>query len=279
MKIINVSTGEDTPFSTISFPGGELNVKLTNPHVAVERVLIHADLHSPKDTMELILVTDALRRAGVEDIGLSMPYIPYARQDRICNPGESMSLKVFCDLINSQNYFNVFVADPHSEVAVALLNRCIVEEQAGCIVEMIQYGAMELDPKEILLVSPDAGADKKTQNVAKYVGFKDIIHASKIRDTTNGKITGTEVYCGDLGNQDLLIVDDICDGGYTFIELAKVLRTKTTGEIYLYITHGIFSKGLGVFDGLIDKVFCYKSFTDVRPDNKNVVIYKTKGEF
>jgi ribose-phosphate pyrophosphokinase len=107
-------------------------------------------------------------------------------------------------------------------------------------------------------VSPDAGAEKKIFAFAKELGFENVVRAGKVRDVSSGKITGTEVYVPEPAlyktDKDFLIVDDICDGGRTFIELAKKLRPMTTGKIKLLITHGIFSKGIEVFDGIIDEV-------------------------
>ncbi|UUZ75448.1 hypothetical protein LP414_27415 [Polaromonas sp. P1(28)-13] len=86
-------------------------------------------------------------------------------------------------------------------------------------------------------------ANKKVLNFAQVHGFKDVVRADKTRDTLTGKITGTAVYSQDVGNRDFLILDDICDGGRTFLELAKELRKLTTGKLYLYVSHGIFSQG------------------------------------
>jgi ribose-phosphate pyrophosphokinase len=68
------------------------------------------------------------------------------------------------------------------------------------------------------------------------------------------EVIGTHYSDDKVRNAVILIVDDICDGGRTFIELAKKLRPMTTGKIKLLITHGIFSKGIEVFDGIIDEV-------------------------
>jgi ribose-phosphate pyrophosphokinase len=113
-----------------------------------------------------------------------------------------------------------------------------------------------------MLVAPDAGALKKTMELSRLAGMP-YIHADKKRNPENGEITGTAVHSSALGNQDVLIVDDICDGGRTFVELAKELKTLTTGKIYLYVTHGIFSKGLGVFNGIIDHIYTAHVFPGV----------------
>jgi ribose-phosphate pyrophosphokinase len=76
----------------------------------------------------------------------------------------------------------------------------------------------------------------------------------------------------ELAKKDFLIVDDICDGGRTFIELAKVLRPWTTGKIYLYVTHGIFSNGLDVFNSLIDGVYTANPFPKVDLNHKLLTV-------
>ena len=95
------------------------------------------------------------------------------------------------------------------------------------------------------IIVPDAGAEKKLQKVSQLFDIP-LIQASKIRDTKTGNIIRTEVYADwqELGNCKVLIIDDICDGGRTFLELAKVLKEKDVEEIELFITHGIFANGL-----------------------------------
>lgn len=236
------------------FSGGEIQVRL-GADILGPAVNITALLASSDDIMELLLLTDALRRArpGI-DIRLVAPYLPYARQDRVCSPGEALSLRVICDLINSQRYSRVEIWDAHSDVAPALLSNC-TNYHASRFLRRFTQG------REIL-VSPDAGANKKVQECAKLFRTQ-MVRADKTRSVATGEITGTVVYSEHVGKQDFLIVDDICDGGRTFIELAKVLRPKTDGKIYLYATHGIFSKGVEVFEGLLDGVFCPNVFPNV----------------
>jgi ribose-phosphate pyrophosphokinase len=249
--------------STIKFPGGEVHVTV-KPSIAESGYLtIHAHLDSSDAIMELLMVTDALKRAYPHrEIVLKMPYVPYARQDRVANPGEAHSIKVFCNLINAQNYHSVIIQDPHSDVTSALLDRVQIDDPRAAIGKVLGHIAQRHTDRAVL-VSPDAGARKRVQGFAKH--FKlDIVYADKIRNPRTGEITGTEIH-GDMPFAPLLIVDDICDGGRTFIELAKAIRAKeveagiTVKELqrplYLYVTHGIFSKGLIVLTDHFDEVF------------------------
>ncbi len=72
----------------------------------------------------------------------------------------------------------------------------------------------------------------------------EFVRADKVRNPENGQIFGTEVFYDDFEGKPVLIVDDICDGGYTFLKLAEKLKEKNAGMVILYVTHGIFSKGL-----------------------------------
>jgi ribose-phosphate pyrophosphokinase len=117
----------------------------------------------------------------------------------------------------------------------------------------------QFDIKIDALVSPDFGASKKIYKLATELDLP-VIQANKVRDN-KGQIIKTEVYVDNLEGKDVLIVDDCCDGARTFIEIAKVLKEKNVGSISLYVTHGIFSKGLDViFESGISKIYTTSSF-------------------
>ena len=249
---------------TFTFPGGELNVTLPAANLKFlesSMFFIQAFIKNSADIMELFLTVDALRRlTNNKPIQLVLPYVPYARQDRVCNAGESLSIKVFCDLINSLNFTQVTIVDPHSEVTPALLNNVKVIDQLQIINNWRDFGLLGLDSSTIL-VSPDAGANKKVAKIAKYFGHPAFIRADKKRDLQTGEILETVVYADDLSGQTCVIVDDICDAGRTFLELANVLKSKNAKSIQLYVSHGIFSKGVQVLlDGGIDKIWTTNSY-------------------
>lgn len=245
------------------FPGGERHVTMGDMPASLY-TSITAYLHTSDDIMDLLLVVDAIRRVCPhKDIDLAIPYFPYARQDRVCNPGEAFSAKVMAGLINGLQCTRVTVHDPHSDVVPALLDRCEVMTMADLIEDS------ELLPiivnGNLALVSPDAGAEKKVRQLAKRIAARghmpEVIVATKVRDTATGVITATEVH-GDVAGKDLLVVDDICDGGRTFIELAKVLRDRGAGDLYLYVTHGIFSQGVGELLKYYAHLYCCHCMQD-----------------
>lgn len=240
LKLTRVYSGDDIPVSITKFPAGEtfLSVKeyFLNGHS--NHLRIRLDFTSNDDLWNLGLLVDALRRMHPNpDIDLLIPYFPYARQDRVCNAGESHSLAFTARFINSLRLASVTVFDPHSDVTGALVDNIYIVEALDMIT------ALQYKLPTFALVAPDSGAMKKVQKIGLKLGL-DVIRADKVRNTKTGSLSGCTVYAEHQGNKDLLVVDDICDGGGTFLLLAPHLRKLTTGRVMLYVSHGIFSKGL-----------------------------------
>lgn len=237
-------------FHKITFPCGE-------PHITIERSVyqssvVYFDFERAEEIIDLLLLCDAMKRRGHELGTLSMPYIPFSRQDRVANEGESFSLAVFSNLINGLGFKTVRVVDPHSDVSVALINNVVVVPQH----EVFEHYFHEIS--DFFLVSPDAGALKKIYKLASVTNPIGVVECSKLRDTKTGDITQTKVHATELEGKDCYIVDDICDGGRTFVEIAKELKKLNAGKIHLMVSHGFFTNGLSVFDGLIDHIYTHK---------------------
>lgn len=250
-------TSGNIPFESFTFPGGEQGVRIDTAALgdAGLRFSIDAALRSSSDVLTLLMLADALRQViPTADISLSMPYVPYARQDRVCHPGESLSIRVFAQLINSQNFNTVTVLDPHSAVTPALLNNVIVTSPQNHVAKAV--AAMGGD---VVLVAPDMGASSRVRSIASALGLP-MLQAQKTRDASSGVVTGVEML-DDIPPKPLLVVDDICDGGRTFIELAlAVQRTARKQTLGLYVSHGIFSKGLEVLSPMYSRVFTANSW-------------------
>ena len=229
--------GKSIAFKAFDFNGGEPHLQITEPLKDSDSVMITLRPQRFRDIGLLLLAVDALRRMGILHLELFIPYFPAARQDRVMVPGEPLSVKVYADLINAQNFRKVYVFDPHSEVTSALLNQVTVIYNHQFVKKCIGR------KKDLLLISPDGGALKKIYKVSQFLGGVPVVECSKIRDVKNGQLTGFTVYADDLEGKPCCIVDDICDGGGTFLGLAQKLKEKNSGPIYLIVSHGIFSKG------------------------------------
>ncbi|MBF02273.1 MAG: phosphoribosylpyrophosphate synthetase [Flavobacterium sp.] len=252
-------------FQSFVFSGGEPHIKIVADFDTTQTVFVTHRLNSFNDLGLFCLAVDALRRMGVKTTKAIIPYFPAARQDRVMIPGEPLSVKVYADIINALQLEEIQVFDPHSEVTPALLNNCTVIPNYQFVQEVIQKIG-----NEVLLISPDGGALKKIYKVSEYLGGVEVVECSKSRDVKTGKLSGFKVYSEDLEGKDCLIVDDICDGGGTFIGLAEELKSKNAGNLYLAVSHGIFNKG---FDSLhvFEKIFTTNSFKDIVNDKVEVL--------
>ena len=244
-------TVNGTPIKVIHFPGGEMGVNINSRPDAF--AVVFARICDPHGVMALINTVYAVREY-THNIDLILPYVPYARQDRVCNEGESLSIKAFADMINMLGVNEVVICDPHSDVAPALIDRCRIIPQSSIL----------RNTEKKLLVAPDFGATKKIEKFC-----QPYIQGTKQRDLETGQLSGFGFH-GDVEDQDLLIVDDICDGGGTFIGLANELRNGGAKSVSLYVTHGIFSKGLGIFNGVLDEIWTTNSLPQVQDPSAKV---------
>lgn len=264
MKIYKGENRSVIEYETFIFSGGELHIKIHDNYTCDE-VTIEAFIKCSDDLMLLLLATDALKRKGYIDIILKMPYVPYARQDRIINEGEAFSLEVFAGIINSQEYKKVYVLDPHSEATTILINNSVNINVMKYIKKIPVNG-------KTAIISPDKGAKHRCKSIAGNLGLP-VVNCSKKRNK-QGSIVKTEIKRESFNRCDCLIIDDICDGGRTFIEIAKILKERGASSIRLYVSHGIFSKGLEVFENLIDKIYCVTMFCGIKSEKLTVL----KGE-
>jgi len=274
---------QHVPYESFTFSGGEEHIRFSGPrqHTAWE-VDITAILTSSAEIIKLAMVTDAIRRhADNVKITLKMPYIPYARQDRVCVKGEALGIRVFCDIINAMQFDRVHVLMPHSEVAPALLNNCDENLYTSNWDTFIPHAVPKELQEELVIVSPDAGAAKRTLKFAQMLNTTknllpnkvDVVMADKVRDVVTGQITSTTVHAGpEIVGKTCLIYDDICDGGFTFIKLAEALREKGASKVILAVPHGIFSKGFREIAKVIDQVITTNEFKDNIPEHTSIPV-------
>jgi ribose-phosphate pyrophosphokinase len=251
------------------FPDGQQSITLLNSHhfwtLKNETIKIHSHLNSFADLELIICAKKVLDNLGTPQVILHVPYFLGARSDRRFEEGTVHYLKeVICPIINSLKFDAVVVLDPHSDVLEACLNNMIKVDNHLLVKQALTLIDNKNDARErVCLVSPDAGAYKKIFDVAKKFDINKVITATKVRDLKTGKILHTEVPTPDMHNDiKYVIVDDICDGGRTFTEIAKAIKAvRPTAELYLVVTHGIFSGG---FEALGEYFECIYTTNSVK---------------
>jgi len=162
---------------------------------------------------------------------LELPYLPFARQDKIVSNTATFAFWPFVDLLNSLCFSEVKVYDPHN---VNLTKQLIDRVEITMPKHQSLLSKLKAKP-----VYPDKGAAERYEVVTRSTVIFD-----KDRDPLTGNIKGVKLIKGKIEPRTYLIIDDICDGGRTFIEVAKELYRLGAKEVHLYVSHGIFSKGL-----------------------------------
>lgn len=255
------------------FTGGEVHVNLLECKDEIEKndyIKIAAKIDSSQELIKLMLTVNAIRLINSKCvIDLLLPYLPYARQDRSCKPGDAFSLEVFANILNSLKFNLITVVDPHNEeVTRTLIKNLNIIEQKDLARNVSSRLCIDY------IIAPDKGAIKKAKSFADIFNSKksknaDLLYATKKRDI-DGRIVETTLETNeDLKNKNVLIVDDICDYGGTFKALANILREKGVNKVYLFVTHGILAGGL---EGTgCDFVFTTDSFYYQTLENVKVV--------
>lgn len=270
------------------FPDGQQTVDLIEwNHLLIysDTVKIISRLNSFKDLELIICATAAIRNIKpTREIALYVPYFMGARSDRkFVDGGVNYLKQVICPIINSLNFVKVITLDPHSDVLEACLNNYEKVDNHNFVRDVLEKIDNKNDAQErICLVSPDAGAYKKIFDVAKKFKIQNIVTANKVRDMRTGNIIKTEVpNLPGLVGDDLqyVIIDDICDGGRTFNELAKAIKAqRADAKIYLVVTHGIFSAGFAELSQNFEHIYTTNSYRDVdsieHGEKTNVTTFK-----
>lgn len=230
------------------FGAGELNIKLFG--CGGERVSIIWNYESDEELFTIMCICDYY---DGHDIYLTMPYLPSARMDRVKNSEDVFTLRAFARAINSLNFKEVRVLDAHSNVGVALIDRCINESPKWNIQRAInQLGYAK---GNLCLFFPDEGAQKRYGEM-----FPDYPQAFGIkkRNWETRKIEGYMIVGEEnIVGKEVLIIDDICSYGNTFIKAAESLIAAGALGVNLYITHceESINKGNVFTCGMIDNVF------------------------
>lgn len=268
IQIIN-TLGEKLPYKTINFSDGTRNIvidmdayaNLTRTEIITLSV---ASFDANEATLfELLMVVDALRDMTVRKfskVDILFNYLPHARADRRFENGAAFPLEIFFNtLLKMFPYIigTIYIIDAHAPAVVDKLIDNFNQNSSGSRVKVEHIKAKNqinhFVPAGSVVVFPDAGA---AERYGKY--WVEYATATKVRNPQNGHIESFEV--SDMAKKQVagkvaVILDDICDGGGTFIPLAKVLGPHTK-ELHLVVTHGIFSKGLKPFEGYFKKIHC-----------------------
>lgn len=261
LNVKGVRGDRGVPFIVHHFNDGTYQVRV--PSISREELTPVFKISCFVDTLDdLIIVgmlTDIIKRNTRLDrawVELELTSPAYTRYDRVMHEDRSdaLGLLVFANMVKATGVDDVILNDPHSEVTVRVLKAlglCVdVKHQKDCLLEVMFPNEYDRKSKTFdnikenyIIFCPDAGAKKKLGDVADFTCYKD-------RDPKSGKIRGFGIeHYNDLSflnesRQSILIIDDICEKGGTFLGTVQAIRDAgCTLPVSLYVTHGIFPEG------------------------------------
>lgn len=234
-------------FESMYFPAGEAHIKVINEREGVGPLTQYARIDSAdgNDLMILAMWADAVHGRREEAI-LHMPYLPGARAD---HPEELVyGAAIYADIINLMGLEKIVCFDPHSPRMPGLIRNIEIRDSAALIRQHIVGHADRGGPQKYQgIIAPDKGAVERASRVAEACHLP-LYKAEKHRDPDTGKLSGFT--CEPLPDEGkFLVVDDICDGGGTFMGLAEATGLERE-RLGLYVSHGVFS-------GMAYKLFDY----------------------
>lgn len=254
MQIIDTRTA--LGYKVIKFPDGESHLVL-NDIDRKDSVIITCRIRNGEELFLMMQLSDVLKRQEITIERLNILYLMGTRMDRIVSFSEPYTLKIVADVINSFNARDVQILEPHSFKSLILIKN----SHDWCF---------RHNTKDYITCYPDAGAKER------YSNCMDGIVCSKIRDVSTGNLTGFKVQNPQyFKSGNIMVVDDLCDGGGTFIGLAPILRELNPQKLTLSIVHAIQLSGIERVASVYDEVFITDSYRDwqneILPENVNVI--------
>ena len=280
LNLINPNES-DIKYEVITFNDGQPHIKfqpLDRKALSTDGITIMCRLATQDQLFILEQAANVLHRHGLRIHTLFITYLQGMRMDRVMNFEEPFSLELIATRINALQAEHVYIVEPHSRVSLKLINNSEA------------YSIFDTDAfDKFFVVAPDAGArqrlceqyDKKdpAAGFGKLLGvdFYPIAFCNKHRDPDTGYIDRLDIddRCIEKlksSDKPILVVDDLCDGGRTFVMCAEAIRRiKQDAELSIMVTHMVNPKGIEVLAANYDHVVFTDTFrdwtTESLPDN------------
>ena len=237
-KVATILDMELCPVSLRPFSDGEIGIQIKQS-VRGKHVLILQPTCSPTNDnlMEILLITDALKRSSARLITAVIPYFGYSRQDRKAAPRVPISSKLVADLLEVAGVNRVVTMDLHSAQIQGFFN-VPVDNIYGLIIFTEYFKSLHIDKSKTLVASPDVGGVTRARAFAKKIDA-DIAIVDKRREKANESEVMNII--GDPMGKDVFIIDDMIDTAGTITKAAKAFKDKGALSVRAFCTHAVLS--------------------------------------
>lgn len=259
-----------TQYQQFKYPGGEWQVRFPDDFEFGKDVTVVARINSAEQIIKLALLINAIPVCTT----LVLPYLPYSRADRRFTTNDTVGLGTFSSLIDAMDCKRVITVDAHNHEAFAsCFQSATVDKSPQTFIGMaITDFASKRGTENMVVLFPDEGARTRYGGMVSTC-YGDMVveikHCQKKRDPVTGKFLGFEVPDMDP-NLPAIIVDDLCDGGGTFLGIAALMPDVRLG---LYVTHGIFSQGLEKLSQAFAHIYTTNTFREEYDAPGNMTVF------
>ena len=225
--------------SLSTFSDGEISVQI-NENVRGKDTFVIQSTSAPaeKNLMELILISDALKRASAKSITAVMPYFGYARQDRrVRSARVPISARVIAEMLESVGISRIITLDIHSEQIQGFFSFPVDNIYTSNIMSKAVSDKYNVD--DLQVVSPDTGGVLRARSVAKTLGVQDLAIIDKRRERANESEVLNII--GDIDGKVCIVPDDMIDTAGTLSNASHALKDKGAKEVIAFITHPVLS--------------------------------------
>ncbi len=248
-QILGVRIAQELGIETINtetknFPDGENYLRLNLEDESIlqgkEVIIIQSTGPSANSTQnsrlfELLMMIDSVKRIGPEKLIVIVPYLAYARQDKIFRPGECPFARVIARMINSQNIDEFYTVDVHNPQILEEFDCKAINIDS---MELLANYIKSLGAEDIVVVSPDKGSIERSKAFARYFGESvPIEYFEKKRDVITGEIKMSGEL--NLKGKDVVIADDIIATGGTMATAIELSKQSGAKKVYAAATHAL----------------------------------------
>ena len=228
-----------TKASVRRFADGEVFVEIQENVRGADVFIIQSTSAPANDhLMELLIITDALRRASARRITAVVPYFGYARQDRKVGSRSPISAKLVANLITNAGADRVLTLDLHAGQIQGFFDIPTATLYASPV--MVRDIREQFDLTNLMVVSPDVGGVVRARGLAKRINAPLAIIDKRRERAGESEVMNV---IGDVAGFTCILIDDIVDSGGTLVNAADALLANGAKEVYAYITHGVLSGG------------------------------------
>ena len=222
------------------FADGESKIRI--PPIDKKHCIIVQSLYPPIDRhiIQLFMIIHKCRKDNASKITVIIPYMAYARQDKIFLEGEIISISVLAELIQSCGTNEIITVDIHNEHSLSYFSITIKNISAiPILAEHLKNNNKTIDVKKSIIVSPDEGGKKRAEKIAELLKLQ-ILCLKKTRDRNTGLVSIEENLGLVVEGMDVILIDDMISTGGSIVKACEVLKKHKIRNIIVLCTHGIF---------------------------------------